>query len=553
MKTKVLYLTLIVALLLSACSTGSVASNQGVDEPVLDVAENSSTTVEEQQPLHEQNLAQDSGGGIPPDEAIEACTNLSEGDICEFTWEKGAETGVCEMVQGQLACSPQREQSDTPSDKSELIPSTEPQLIVGEYTFSEGPIADTSGNIYFSDINAGRIYKWSPDGTVDVFLDGLNNPNGLAFNSNGMLIACEGGSGRIISISLQGEITVLVDQYDGIRFNEPNDLWIDPQGGIYFTDPAYQSAVVQDGEHVYYLSPDGSQVMRVIDDLVRPNGIVGTSDGRLLYVTDHGAGQTFIYDINTDGTLSNKQLFVSVGSDGMTLDADDNLFLTTPDQVQVFDVAGDHIQDIPVDENPTNVTFGGEDGRTLFITARTKVYNLQKWMEDPLLNNDTSDSSEAEISPDADGFTLGSSAIVDNGTLPIEYTCDGDSATLPLTWDGAPAETVSFAVVMNHTPGPGDVHWYWVLYNIPADVTSLSKNSSGIGTLGTNGVNGDLVYAPPCSKGPGEKVYTYTVYALSALPEFSVPASQVSRDVLLESIQNITLASAELNVTYARQ
>ncbi|MCP4286577.1 MAG: YbhB/YbcL family Raf kinase inhibitor-like protein, partial [Gammaproteobacteria bacterium] len=149
--------------------------------------------------------------------------------------------------------------------------------------------------------------------------------------------------------------------------------------------------------------------------------------------------------------------------------------------------------------------------------------------------------------------TLFSSAIADDSALPIEYTCDGASATLPLTWNGAPAEAASFAVVMHHVAGPDDVHWYWVLYNIPADVTSLSKNSTGIGELGTNGVNGNLAYAPPCSQGPGEKVYTYTVYALSALPQFSVPATQVSRDVLLEAIQDITLASTELNVTYARQ
>jgi hypothetical protein len=121
MKTKVLYLTLIATLLLSACSSIVAASNQVLDESAVEVAENSSTTLEEQQPLPEQNQAQDDGlpmqqGGTPPDEAIEACTNLSEGDTCEFTWEKGAETGVCEMVQGQLACSPERDQAGQPAD-----------------------------------------------------------------------------------------------------------------------------------------------------------------------------------------------------------------------------------------------------------------------------------------------------------------------------------------------------------------------------------------------------------------------------------------------------
>ena len=149
-------------------------------------------------------------------------------------------------------------------------------------------------------------------------------------------------------------------------------------------------------------------------------------------------------------------------------------------------------------------------------------------------------------------FLLTSSAVAEGGALPKEFTCDGSRATLPLTWNGAPTGTKSFAVVMHHVPGPGDSHWYWVVYNIPADITSLEKNSTGIGILGTNSVNGETKYAPPCSKGPGEKVYTYTVYALSAEPHISAADSEVSREVLLDAIQNITLASAALNVTYTR-
>ena len=104
---------------------------------------------------------------------------------------------------------------------------------------------------------------------------------------------------------------------------------------------------------------------------------------------------------------------------------------------------------------------------------------------------------------------------------------------------------------MHHIPGPGDSHWYWVVYDIPAGVTSLAQNSTGVGTLGNNSVNGKTEYAPPCSKGPGEKLYTYTVYALSAQPHLPAPA-EVSRDVLLAAIQDLTLDSATLNVTYTR-
>jgi phosphatidylethanolamine-binding protein (PEBP) family uncharacterized protein len=149
-------------------------------------------------------------------------------------------------------------------------------------------------------------------------------------------------------------------------------------------------------------------------------------------------------------------------------------------------------------------------------------------------------------------FTLSSSAVTEGGSLPKEFTCDGSGATLPLSWSGLPEGTKSFALIMHHVPGPGDSHWYWVLYNIPMDVVSLERNNKGIGILGNNSVSGETKYAPPCSKGPGEKIYTYTVYALSAEPQFSGSASEVTREVLLDAIKDITLASAALNVTYSR-
>jgi len=147
-------------------------------------------------------------------------------------------------------------------------------------------------------------------------------------------------------------------------------------------------------------------------------------------------------------------------------------------------------------------------------------------------------------------LTLTSPAVNEGGALPVVYTCDGDSATLPLVWEDAPVGTQSFAVAMHHIPGPGDTHWYWVMYDIPATTLALPQNVHGVGTLGTNSVNGRAEYAPPCSKGPGEKVYTYTVYALSAQPHFTT--TDVTRDVLLDAIADITLASAALNVTYNR-
>jgi phosphatidylethanolamine-binding protein (PEBP) family uncharacterized protein len=149
-------------------------------------------------------------------------------------------------------------------------------------------------------------------------------------------------------------------------------------------------------------------------------------------------------------------------------------------------------------------------------------------------------------------FVLKSSQVVEGGTLPRDYTCDGSSATLPLEWDSAPSGTKNFAVVMHHIPPEITAHWYWIVYNIPSNVTNFPKNVKGIGTLGNNSVNGKTEYTPPCSKGPGEKIYTYTVYALSDEPQLTAPTSKVSRDVLLAAIKDITLASAQLNVTYSR-
>jgi len=148
-------------------------------------------------------------------------------------------------------------------------------------------------------------------------------------------------------------------------------------------------------------------------------------------------------------------------------------------------------------------------------------------------------------------FVLRSPEVAEGGRLPKDYTGDGSSATLPLEWSGAPTGTRSFALIMHHV-APDGIKWYWVLYNIPPDVSRLPKNVQGVGTLGSNSVNRVVGYAPPHSKGPGPKKYTYTIYALSAPPRITVPASEVSRDALLSTMKGLVLASAQLNVVYTR-
>jgi phosphatidylethanolamine-binding protein (PEBP) family uncharacterized protein len=152
----------------------------------------------------------------------------------------------------------------------------------------------------------------------------------------------------------------------------------------------------------------------------------------------------------------------------------------------------------------------------------------------------------------ANSFVLRSPEVVDGGALPVDYTGDGSAATLPLEWSGAPAGTKSFAVIMHHLDPEGKTKWYWTLYNLPGNLSSLPKNVKGVGTLGSNSVNRDIGYAPPHSKGPGPKTYVLTLYALSAPLAIDLPASQVSRDVLLTAMKDKLLASAELHVVYTR-
>jgi len=261
-------------------------------------------------------------------------------------------------------------------DAGVVAPGAEVKKLAGDFRFTEGPAADAQGNVYFSDIPNNRILKWSvEDGKVSAFLENSGGANGLYFDKDGNLLACQGGERRLVSISPKGEITLLADKYEGKKFNSLNDLWIDPKGGVYFSDPRYggREGMEQDGEHVYYLTPDRKKVIRVINDMVRPNGLIGTPNGRRLYVADHGAGKTYVYRVNDDGTLSNKQLFASEGSDGMTIDSQGNIYLTTK-AVAIYDRKGEKVQEIQVPEGPANVTFGGPDNQTLFITARTSLY-----------------------------------------------------------------------------------------------------------------------------------------------------------------------------------
>jgi gluconolactonase len=265
------------------------------------------------------------------------------------------------------------------------------EKVAGGFSFTEGPAADTAGNVFFTDIPNNRIHKWSLDGKLSTEREDSGGGNGLFFDKAGNLLVCEGGRRRVVSIDAAGKVTVLAEEYNGKKFNSPNDLWIAPKGGVYFTDPRYgnRENMEQDGEHVYYVSPDRTKVIRVIDDMVKPNGVIGTPDGALLYVTDHGGDKTFVYNINADGTLSNKKLFASASSDGMTIDSEGNIYLTCMgsktlkaydtgvNPVAVYSAGGERIEVLDVPERPANLCFGGKDGKTLFVTAQKSLYSVR--------------------------------------------------------------------------------------------------------------------------------------------------------------------------------
>jgi gluconolactonase len=260
------------------------------------------------------------------------------------------------------------------------------QRLNTDFAFTEGPASDAAGNLYFTDIPNSRIHKRDAKGTLSVFAEPTGHCNGLMVVGN-RLLACE-MDGQLKEYDLTtGKETSLATEYNGARFNAPNDLVIDKAGGIYFTDPRYRAPDPwpQDKEAVYYRAPDG-KVTRLIEDRTAPNGVILSPDEKTLYVIPSMEKQMWSYPVESAGKIGAGKVFCELtqpegkdnkGGDGLTIDTKGNLYITTTLGLQIFAPSGKQRGIIKVPEHPANVSFGGKGRSTLFVTARKSLYSVE--------------------------------------------------------------------------------------------------------------------------------------------------------------------------------
>lgn len=255
-----------------------------------------------------------------------------------------------------------------------------------DFQFTEGPAADSQGRLYFSDVAGNKIYRLDADRKLSIFLEPSSHANGLFFDHQGHLIVAQ-MDGRVVRVNIATkEVTPIVETFEGKRFNAPNDLAIDRDGGVYFTDPRFRAPDPwpQVKEAVYYVSPKG-EIRRVISDVETPNGVLLSPDEKTLYVVPTLKKEILAYDVKSGGELGPSRVFASLnqpengkgaspGGDGLTVDAHGNLYVTSALGLQVFNSEGKHLGTLKFPEQPSNATFGGPDLKTLFVTARKSLY-----------------------------------------------------------------------------------------------------------------------------------------------------------------------------------
>jgi len=253
------------------------------------------------------------------------------------------------------------------------------ERLPGTYQFTEGPVWTPWGTLLFSDIPADRIYEVGKE--TKVYRNPSGQSNGLTFDKQGRLIACEHLNRRVTRTEKDGKITVLADKFEGKRLNSPNDVVVKSDGTIYFTDPSY--GVTPDKQElefkgVYRIKTDGKLEL-LVKDFDMPNGLCFSPDESKLYIADSSNKRHVrLFEVKKDGTLAGGEViftFPTTGvPDGMKIGPKGELFSSGPGGVWIFDAAGKHLGTIPVPETPANLAWGGKDGKTLYVTARTGVY-----------------------------------------------------------------------------------------------------------------------------------------------------------------------------------
>jgi gluconolactonase len=269
-------------------------------------------------------------------------------------------------------------------------------VIKSGFQGTEGPIGMPDGSLIFTETQANRITRIAPDGTTSSFLENTNGSNGLAWDAKGRLISVQTtpGQTKIGVIYPKGSEAVLSDNFDGKPFGRPNDLVVSTKGGIYFTEPGPN---VQPGAPapatpplppaVYYIPPGGTAI-KVAEDIRRPNGILLSREEKVLYVNDTQGEHLLAFDVQADGTLTNRRNFatyqgarktetgVTSGADGLAIDAEGRVYAATSAGVEVFDAKGAHLGTIPVSRAPQNIAFAGKDKKTLYIVGRGSAFKV---------------------------------------------------------------------------------------------------------------------------------------------------------------------------------
>ena len=273
-----------------------------------------------------------------------------------------------------------------------VAPGVVPELVQEGFVFTEGPVGTPDGGLYFSDIRPNRIHYLDAGGKISLVREQTNGANGLALTRDGDLIAAEGEGKRISKRSRDGMVTTVTEGIAGKPFLSPNDVLVDAKGGIYITDPGPRPVVPGRTAYVYYL-PVGAKEPVVLDDqIARPNGVMLTRDGKTLIVNDTLGPTVYAYDVLPDGGVKKKRTFAQLldipegkesGADGMALDREDRLYVTTVAGVQVFDATGKHLGTIKVPRQPANAGFAGPDKRVLYITAREGLYRINMLAQGP--------------------------------------------------------------------------------------------------------------------------------------------------------------------------